>query len=210
MFVAAGTQLLAVSHDVALRKNLTQLPTRLGNWTVATDEASAAPAMTGVSERLVGAYPTPAGELRFAGVDDQLVREYRDAQGVRIQLYVGYYRRQEEGKELTNHASAQLRLAGSTVALPDGHTRIGEVIGGESTTRKGIVYWYDVGGRIADAVYVAKAYSVWNSLTRGRSDGAIVMIGWQEADRLSADEARRRALDFAQELIPVLREFLPA
>jgi EpsI family protein len=126
-------------------------------------------------------------------------------------LYVGYYRRQEEGKELTGEASGGLRLAGSTVLLPESNIRIGEVIHSKAGTTRGILFWYQVNGEIMPQVYLAKAYCVWNGLTRGRTDGAVVMIGWQELEGAPADQARHQALDFAARLlIPALRDYLPS
>ena len=70
----------------------------------------------------VGGYPTPTGERRFTAVDDELVRVYRNPSGDRVQLYIGYYHRQEQGKELTGDASSALAAAASRLDL---HDRIG-------------------------------------------------------------------------------------
>jgi EpsI family protein len=143
-------------------------------------------------------------------VDDELVRTYRTAAGDELQLYVGFYRRQEEGKELKTAASDQLRLVSSPVVLDrTATTSVGEVVGRVSGDASGLLFWYDINGRISSNIYEAKAYATWDALMRRRTNGAIVMIGWRTSGGNSADESRRRAREFAQALIPVLQRYLP-
>jgi EpsI family protein len=123
---------------------------------------------------------------------------------------VGFYRRQEEGKELKTAASDQLRLVSSPVVLDRAATTsVGEVVGTVSGDASGILFWYDINGRISSSIYEAKAYTTWDALMRRRTNGAVVMIGWRRSGGTSVDESRRRAREFAQALIPVLQQYLP-
>jgi EpsI family protein len=209
VLLVASSPLFAISRDVPLPRDLAQLPATIGDWTWAVFDESPGSRLTGVSVDLVDAYRNPTGELRFEGVDRALIRTYQNSAGARVQLYVGYYGRQEEGKELTGNASNGLRLAGSSVAVAPGLPDVGEVAREKGGVRRGLLYWYDVNGKVVPDIYVAKAYTVWNTLTRRRSDGAVVMIAWEGPAGAAGNAARQRALAFAASLQPLLRQLLP-
>jgi EpsI family protein len=209
MLTVGMSRLFAVSADVQLDEALNQFPAAIGDWTVS--DAGLSEPLIGVPVELVDAYPGPAHELRFTAVDDELVRTYRNPAGIQLQLYVGFYRRQEEGKELTGPAAEQLRLVASHVDLrPSVDVAVGEVVREKSGVAQGMLFWYDINGRISPRLYTAKAYSIWDALTRRRTDAAVIMIGWQGVAASSSAEVRRCARDLAARLIPVLRHHLPA
>jgi EpsI family protein len=209
IMLGVGTShLMAMPQDVQPTRDLRQLPVVIGAW-AATDRGAEA-ALTGVPKELVDAYPDGPRELRFAGVDDELVRTYRSAAGEELQLYVGFYRRQEDGKELKTAASDQLQLFSSPVVLEAAATAsVGEVVRRDPRVAQGLLFWYDINGRIVSDIYEAKAYATWDGLIRRRTNGAVVMIGWRGAVGRSVDEYRRQAREFAQALIPVLQLYLP-
>jgi EpsI family protein len=164
-----------------------------------------------VDEDLVGAYPTPAGERRFTAVDDELIRAYRQSPASRVQLYVGYYRRQEEGKELTGDAGRVLQTAATRLVLSteSGPRTISEVVAENGGTRRGIIFWYDVDGRVIPDIYGVKAYTIVDGILHQRSNGAVIMIAWEGPAGAQSD-ARKRAIEFAQALMPVLRSHFPS
>jgi EpsI family protein len=209
LVLAVGTwRLVATPREIPPTRDLHNMPAVIGTWRSTAGDTDRT--LTGVPKELVGAYPTGPRELRFAGVDDELVRTYRTAAGDELQLYVGFYRRQEEGKELKTAASDQLRLVSSPVVLDRAATTsVGEVVGTVSGDASGILFWYDINGRISSSIYEAKAYATWDALMRRRTNGAVVMIGWRTSPGTSVDESRRRAREFAQALIPVLQQYLP-
>ncbi len=178
MIAAGASRLLAVSRDVALNRDLRELPARIGDWTLTASGRSAP--FRGVDEDLVDAYPTPEGESRFGAADDELMRAYRNPAGIEVQLYVAYYRHQEQGKELAGTAADQLGLAASRIG-PGSNAPfdIAEVTREKDGVRRGILFWYDINGRIVSQIYQAKAYMIWDGLTRRRTDGAVVMLAWQ-------------------------------
>ncbi|SDF16556.1 VPLPA-CTERM-specific exosortase XrtD [Limimaricola pyoseonensis] len=76
-------------------------------------------------------------------------------------------------------------------------------------SRQLVYYWFEQRGRRMTGDYAAKASVLWDGLTRGRSDGALVRfvtpIGPQES--VAAAEARLQGL--MAELLPRLPRFIP-
>jgi EpsI family protein len=160
----------------------------------------------------VGGYPTPTGERRFIATDDELVRVYRNGAGERVTLYIGYYHRQVDGKELTGEAGAALAAAASPITLTSesGGFDVNEIVRARAGARRGVFFWYDVNGRIVSEWYRLKSYTIWDAITRRRTNGAVVIIAWSSKAGPDSQAARARAIEFAQALMPVLRRHLPS
>jgi EpsI family protein len=211
MLFAASSQLLAARLDVRLTDTLQVLPARIADWSLDTTADGAAARLLELDGGFVGAHPASAAR-RFTSVDDELVRVYRSPNGTRVELYVGYYRRQEQGKELAGEAGHALhRIASASALRLESETiQLGEILQQTAGTERGLLFWYDVNGRILYDIYVAKGYTIWDALTRRRTNGAVVMIGWVSPSGRAFDAARREAIGFAEALVPVLRKQLPS
>ncbi len=210
---AGSPQLSARQLDVHLREDLGALENQIGDWTIEIDPPSMAVRLPSIDDDLVnvGRYPSPTGERRFIAVDEELVRVYRNSAGNRVRLYIGYYHRQEDGKELTSDAGAALAIAASpvTVTTEPRPLELNEVVRATAGTRRGVLFWYDVNGRIVGDFYRLKSYTIWDAVTRGRTNGAVVMIAWDDVASVHSETAREDAIKFAQALLPVLRRHLP-
>jgi EpsI family protein len=215
VLLAASTSLLwAMPLDVQLRNDLNSMENRIDDWTAEISAKAPAAGFPGIDDDLVdvGAYPSPTGEHRFTAADDELVRAYRSSSGSRVQLYIGYYHRQEQEKELTGDASTALAAVASTLILSteSGPLELKEVVKEKAGTRRGMLFWYDVNGRIVSDVYRLKSYTIWDAVTRRRTNGAVVMIAWDSPAGAQSEAVRQHAIRFAQALIPVLRQHLPS
>lgn len=152
--------------------------------------------------------------FRKMGVDHDLSRTYTngDGKGV-INLYVGYYKRQEQGKELVNYSSERLHDGATTQRVPldsGGVVWINRLERDENGARQTLLFWYDLNGRIVADKYAAKAYTAWDSLTGRRSNGAVVIIAIEHLEDQVSDEALlKEGASFVQGLIPVLNHYLP-
>jgi EpsI family protein len=98
----------------------------------------------------------------------------------------------------------RLRTNGGSVAVnlnlaypPSGSPGVRPVI---------IVYWYQERGRIIARESWAKLYRVWDSLRQRRVEGALVSISTEVVDER---QARKRAIDFAEEILPFISAALP-
>jgi EpsI family protein len=149
--------------------------------------------------------------FRATRADDELHRIYLDREGYRVHLYVAYFRYQEQGKEAVSHLmrpfhhSAQLLrlgVAGQTVLA----NRCLATIGWQGHD---IVFWYDFNGRVVANQLKAKGATVWDALTRGRTNGAVVMICSRVSPR-SLKHRPNHTESFALGVIAALRNHLPS
>jgi EpsI family protein len=214
ILAAGASRLSALQLDVQLREDLRSLDSRIGDWTMEIGPQNKPVPFPGIDDDLVdvGGYPSPTGERRFDGVDDELVRVYRNSAGDRVQLYIGYYHRQEQGKELTGDVGRALAAAASNLPLSieSGTLELNEVVRQKAGMRRGVLFWYDINGRIVPDSYRLKGYTIWDAVTRRRTNGAVVMIAWDGAAGAESEAAREQAMAFARELLPVLRQYLPS
>lgn len=196
--------------DVSLDRDLHLFPTQIGGWSL---EPRPKPArFPALDDDLVQAYPSPEGAHRFLAIDDELVRAYRNASGQEVRLYIGYHRSQREGKELSGEAGHLLNAASTPIQLQWGSqtVELGEVVRDGRTGKRGVLYWYDLNGRVVGNIYQAKKYMVWDALTRQRTNAAVVMIQWESEDRTDAEASRLKAVAFAQSILPLLPNFIPS
>jgi EpsI family protein len=212
LVLAAASPLVAQRFDVTLTGDLRALPRQLGEWRPTDRTSPTLSRFPAIAEAFVGAYPSPAGERRFERIDDEVVLDYAHGAGTRLRLYVGYYRRQNQGKELAGDAAHVLQSAASDVSLEvrRGTVRMKEVVARSAGRELGLLYWYDVNGRLTSDVYIAKGYTILDALTRARTNGAVVMVAWEPGADQTPEAARELAFGFVQQLLPELRPLLPS
>lgn len=182
------------------RASLGQLPAQIGDWQ-----------KIGVDERF------DKDVEQVLGASDYVMRSYALNGDQPASLYVGYYQTQRVGA--TYHSPLNC-LPGSGWELADPKiVRITPVDGSPafdvnhyiiqrgSSDRQLLLYWYAGRGRATASEYRDKVNTVIDSITRRRSDGAMVRIlmpiGAQEAETLAA------AKNLAAEVAPVLPQFVP-
>jgi EpsI family protein len=202
--------LLFRTPDVQLSGDLRSFPTQIGEWSLETKPTPAR--FPAIDDDLVHAYPSPEGERHFQAIDDELVRAYRNARGERVRLYIGYHRSQREGKELAGTASHALQAVSTPVLIQVGSrtVELGQVTEIRPGNSRGVLYWYDLNGRVFNSMYLAKRYMVWDALTRRRTNGAVVMIEWESGKDGDAETSRMNAAAFAQSILPLLPNFIPS
>jgi EpsI family protein len=169
-----GYVVAAEPRPVALRTNLAEFPRDLGGW---ADEAIEAGAGVPFSLK-------PDNELR---------RKYRTASGERVDVYIGYLASQTQGKELMNYRTAEIHRGAFLVELPVpgvGRTVVNAVIRSDHGRSYVALFWYALNGRVVTDRYWGKAYTIWDALAFGQTNGAIV---WITAD-LDGPEGRERVL----------------
>jgi EpsI family protein len=196
--------------DVRLGSDLRTFPTRIGEWSL--DSWPRLDRFPAIDDELVQAYPSPQSERRFVAIDDELVRVYRNSSGQQVRLYIGYHRSQREGKELTGEAGHLLNAVSMPIRLQLGSrtVELGEVVRESRSGKRGVLYWYDLNGRMFSSMYLAKRYMAWDALTRGRSNGAVVMVQWESTGTSDAESSRLNAVAFAQSILPLLPTFIPS
>jgi EpsI family protein len=211
LLLGGAIRLSATQSEVPLSNGLATLD-HVGDWTMDVISPIAAVPLPALDDALVGGYPTMTGQRRFADADEELVRSYRNLSQTRVQLYVGYYNRQSQGKELSGEASDALRLAATPLALrtASGSYDVSEIVREGAAGSRGVIFWYVINGRIVPDIYRAKGYTIVDAVTRHRTNGAVVMIAWSSEPGTSPEEAKSGAVAFAEALIPVLGRRLPS
>ena len=70
-------------------------------------------------------------------------------------------------------------------------------------------FWFPARGRILTNAYEMKLYTFWDSLTRQRTDGALVRVITPVLQGEQVEDAERRLQEFTKQIVPVLEEFIP-
>jgi len=153
--------------------------------------------------------------LKVLRASDYLLRDFRKPEGTIANLYVGYYASQRTGA--TYHSPLNC-LPGSgwtlsapakaTITNPDGSSFVAnKYIIKNGDFRNMMVYWYQGRGRNVASEYWGKIYTVLDSVSMRRSDGAMVRVTVPITD--SEEAAEQSALEFASAATAVLPQFVP-
>ncbi len=180
------------------RKPLSELSTKLGDWSQRGSEIKFGEQVESV--------------LRTT---DYTMREYTLSNGRIANIYVGYYASQRSG---ATYHSPQNCLPGAgwvmrdpqfiDITTADGQTfTANRYIIENGIYNEVMIYWYQGRGRIEASEYNDKVNTIWDSVTRSRSDGSIVRVmtsvGTDEATAIKA------AVDLSARLAEKLPPFVP-
>ncbi|HXH06363.1 MAG TPA: EpsI family protein [Vicinamibacterales bacterium] len=151
---------------------------------------------------------------RVLGADEYLHRRYVGADGVPVDLFVGYYRSQREGDAIHSPRNClpgagwrPVEAGTSVVPLGGRAARVNRYIVERGGERQLVLYWYQGRGRIVASEYANKALLVVDSLRRRRSDGALVRV--MSPAQPGAAKAMDRAMRFVSAIYPRLAEAVP-
>lgn len=189
---------LAPAHErqVVDRDTFALFPRDIGGW-------------SGVTEKL-----EPATEA-VLGATDYINATYLAPGESTVNLFVAWYASQTEGEGL-HSPEVCLPVGGwevfsidpTPVSIPGtiyGDFRVNRAVIQKGMSKQLVYYWFEQRGRRMTNDYAAKFSVVWDSLTRGRSDGALVRFvtpinpGETEAD---ADARLQRFMAEALKLLP--------
>ncbi len=180
------------------RKQLQDFPKQIGRWE-----------QTGGDEQLDNQ------TLAVLRASDYLLRDYRTTDGRVMGFYVGYYASQRDGA--TYHSPLNclpgsgwvMSQPGTVTITPEGRPAFvaNRYIIENGGHRELLLYWYQGRGRSVASEYWGKVYTVLDSVSLRRSDGALVRItapvGKSESESLKA------AIELAAEVSTRLPEFIP-
>lgn len=185
-----------------------------------------------VSRHQLKEFPTEVGSWRQVGsdfrfdqetervlrADDYLSRNYTRGDGSAANLYVGYYATQRNGA--TYHSPLNcLPGAGWSMNEP-GKITISPANGApafeanryiieQGSDRQLLVYWYQGRGRAVASEYWGKIYTVLDSISRRRSDGAMVRVMIPLPKGQSEQAALEASADLAGKVAPLLPGYVP-
>lgn len=154
--------------------------------------------------------------MNILGVDNYIMREYRDQKGYSIWLYIGYYESQSEGEMIHSPkhcmpGSGWNPVQTKEVSLPDPRNENSLIVINQMLLQKGLekqlaFYWYQGRGRIVANEYWDRGYMVLDSILKRRSDGALIRITGSVND-LPADVEHQK--EFITILLDNINLYLP-
>ena len=175
VFLATGSNVLARPlRPVPLVAGEELLPAQCGNWT-----ADPVPALKRVTA------PT-----EWPGADVEISRRYRRGDGAVVDVYLGYFTSQEQGRELVTYRSADVHSLAALTRVDDGRGTAFDANYLRPDAR-GVsrMFWYDVDTRPETNRYVVKARTLWTALSGARSNGAVIVLSTQAPGSTTSDGA---------------------
>ena len=194
LLITGGGYYLIRTEPVPLQHDLSALPLTIGAW---SGEALA-----------------PEQEpLRVSGADQELVRRYHNANNRTLTLYITYFDSQEHGKKLVGYQTSNEFHRGEVeVTLPadsqNAH-KVDQVVVRVGREERFVLFWYNLNGRMVTGQYEAKLWTLWNALTVGRSNGALVAVSAPLTQQDNPERLASDARQFTRDLLPVLQHYLP-
>ena len=167
---------------------------------------------TGHRDRLDGVY------LEALKLDDYVLADFNSSGHPPVNLYVAYYNSQRKGESVHSPRSCipgggwhidGIESRDISLASGAGNLSVNRVVIERGDVKQVVYYWFDQRGRVLTNEYLVKWYIFWDSLTRNRTDGAMlrltvpVLAGQSEAD------ADRALVEFARAIVPALRPYIP-
>lgn len=142
---------------------------------------------------------------------DYTMREYVAPSGRVANIYIGYYASQKSGA--TYHSPLNC-LPGAgwvmedpqvvDISLPDGRSfKANRYLIRNGIYNEVMIYWYQGRGRTESSEYRDKLNTIWDSITRGRTDGALIRV----MTSVGNDEAA--GVEAASQLAARVAESLP-
>src|SRR5437867_46318 len=190
--VLAACLFLYDRGPVALKSGFVTFPAQLGGWHQSAVDAS--PVI-----------------FRVEKADDELRRTYRNDQDRTIQLYVAYLRSQRQGKEVVDYRTALLHEDAEAVTIEMAPARFISINRGHLHDRQRnhrIFFWYEINGRVIADRYQGKLASVWQAISRGQTNGALVVVS---QDATSQNDSGMGAAEeaFIRDVVSALHSHLP-
>jgi len=182
------------------RAEFAEFPLYLGDW-------------SGQHERLAEEY---VAELKFS---DYLLADYQRRGSDIVNLYVAYYASQRKGESAHSPKGClpgggwlieQLGEQPVSGVGPGGRPLVvNRAVISRGKDRQLVYYWFQQRGRMMTNEYLVKWFLFWDSLTRNRTDGALVRLITPLESKAATDSADGVLQEFARVAEPRLQGYLP-
>ena len=201
LMAATSFYIFFFSHReaVPLRKTFSEFPSNINGW-IGTEEF--------FDEKV----------YKVLGVDDSILISYQHPDGKNIQLYTGYYQSQREGDiihspkncmpgsgwDVTDTTHEDLMISGT----PPQRIKVIKLVLEKGTSKQVMLYWFQSRGRFISSEYWQKIYLVWDAIFKNRTDGSFIRL-IAPVENGDVESTTRYIKLFAENLIPILDEYLP-
>lgn len=200
--VSAGWLLVGDVKTVPLdRRSFILFPREIGAW-------------SGTTSRL------DADIEQVLGADDYLNATYRQPGNANyVNFFVAFYEKQTEGSGI-HSPEVCLPVGGWEVFSLEPHQvdmsgtgygmfNVNRAVIQKGTSHQLVYYWFEQRGKRMTNDYKAKASVVYDSLTMGRTDGAMVRFVTPIGPKETPEDADRRLQGFMKQSLERLPEFVP-
>jgi exosortase D (VPLPA-CTERM-specific) len=150
---------------------------------------------------------------------DYLLMDYRKADGPGANLFIAYYQSQRAGQSAHSPKSCipgggwRIVEIGETpvsgVSIGKHPLRVNRAIVELGSHREVIYYWFQQRDRVISNEYMVKWYLMVDSLTRRRSDGALVRLAAPVPASGSVADAEKNLRDLLEQVAPQISHFIP-
>lgn len=167
--------------------SLSEFPLTIGQWSAMFGEKAVPP-------------------YSVENADYSIERIYRNDEGRELTLYIGYLAEQKQEKELVDYKLRKLYKENEKRSIGSGLS-VNRSVVVDKNVKYLSMFWFDANGRLTENKYKAKLMTSLDGIVWGRTNGAIVIISGKmdsDADKIWEDE-----VDFASNLGPIIREYLP-
>jgi EpsI family protein len=152
--------------------------------------------------------------LTQLGVDDYLNREYLNAAGIPVGVYVGYYASQRQGDTIHSPQNClpgagwqPVETGVADLQLGSRSVRVNRFLIQKGLDRQVVFYWYQGRGRVVANEYRNKALLMFDAARLHRTNGGLVRL--IAPINTTAGEAQTSLSAFATALFPHLDKHLP-
>lgn len=157
---------------------------------------------------------------KVLGADDYLLADYGAAsQRASVNLFISFYNSTTGGPgihspevcipgggwEVSNWR--QVQVSTGNAAIPP--FTVNRAIIQKGQRKQLVYYWFDMRGRRFSSEYEAKVYTVWDSLTKSRADGALVRFVTSLEPGEPETAADKRLSAFLESVIKIIPDYIP-
>jgi EpsI family protein len=152
-------------------------------------------------------------------LDDYILADYAGASEMPINLYVAYYDSQQSNA--SSHSPSSCLPGGGWRIVDFSREEIPSAVPGKAPLavnraiveqgdqRQLVYYWFQQRGRGITSEYMVKWYLLWDSLTRHRTDGAMVRLITPLPRSGDTQQADARLVKFSGQVLPILGQYVP-
>jgi exosortase D (VPLPA-CTERM-specific) len=154
--------------------------------------------------------------LRF---DDYVLADFQFGDGQPVNLYAAYYQSQRKGQSAHSPQSCLpgggweiSSLKSMDLPTSPGMVRslqVNRALIQKDSQKQVVLYWFKQRDRILINEYLVKVYLLWDSLSRGRTDGALVRIASLVGPGETEDIVDQRLIRFVSTIEPELNRYVP-
>ena len=150
---------------------------------------------------------------------DYVINDYRHDDGALVNFYSAYYSSQKKGASAHSPRSC-IPGGGWRITSLETHEidsiniegvpfKVNRLVIEKGEMKQLVYYWFQQRGRIVTNEYMMKWWLFWDSMSKHRSDGALLRLTTTLQPGQDLSIADKRLEDFSRKIAPILPEYVP-